>query len=197
MQRFTAVERVQRYRRRHPDRAKASKRRTYLKYREKYAAQEKAHRKANREKYSQYDREANERIRANPIRLAERQASQRAYYRRNRASRIAAVKLYEKTNFAKVRVWKRVRSARRRSRLVAAPGTCSRQQWLWRFQFYGGRCAYCPCELKFEEAQMEHRIPISRGGSNWPANIVPSCAECNLRKGTKTSVEFGGRIIAA
>ncbi|KKN18832.1 hypothetical protein LCGC14_0951730 [marine sediment metagenome] len=197
MQRFTAVEIVQRYQRRHPERAKASKRRTYLKYREKWLAQGKAYRLAHYDQYRKYDKRANERRKADPVRLAARRAQQRDYYQRNRERRIADVKAYEKTNFAKVRVWKRVRSARRRTRLVAAPGTCSREQWLGRFQFYGGHCAYCPRELRFDEAQMEHRIPISRGGSNWPANIVPACADCNLRKGTKTSAEFGARILAA
>ena len=160
-------------------------------------AQGKAYRLAHYDQYREYDKRANERRKADPIRLAARRAAHRDYYRRNRERRIAAVKEYDRVNHVKVRVWKRVRSARRRTRLVAAPGTCSRQQWLWRFQFYGGRCAYCPCELKFEEAQMEHRIPISRGGSNWPANIVPACADCNLRKGTKTSAEFGARMTRA
>ncbi len=194
---LTAVEKTQRWQRKYPERYRAGKRRTYLKYKEKWSAQEKAWRQANSERCSQYWRAASERRKADPIRLAARRAAYREYYQRNREHRIAAVKEYEKANFAKVRVWKRVRTARRRTRLVAAPGTCSREQWLGRFQFYGGHCAYCPRELQFEEAQMEHRIPISRGGSNWPANIVPACADCNLRKGTKTSTEFGARMVAA
>ena len=192
---LTAVERSRRWQKRYPERYRESKRRTYLKYLEKWTAQAKARRLANPEKYREYDRRSNERKKADPVRLAARRAQQRDYYQRNRERRIADVKAYEKTNFAKVRVWKRVRSARRRTRLVAAHGTCSREQWLGRFQFYGGCCAYCPRTLKFEEAQMEHRIPISRRDSNWPANIVPACAECNLRKGTKTSAEFGVRIV--
>ena len=194
---LTAVERTRRWQKRYPERHKASKRRTYLKYIEKWAAQSKARRLAHPEQHREYDRRGNEKRKADPVRMAARRAQYRDYYRRNRESRIAAVKEYDRVNHVKVRVWKRIRSARRRTRLVAALGTCSREQWLWRFQFYGGHCAYCPRELRFDEAQMEHRIPISRGGSNWPANIVPACADCNLRKGTKTSAEFGVRMTKA
>jgi 5-methylcytosine-specific restriction endonuclease McrA len=37
---------------------------------------------------------------------------------------------------------------------------------------------------------IEHRIPLSRGGSNWPANLAPACKTCNSSKGTKTEKEY-------
>lgn len=56
-----------------------------------------------------------------------------------------------------------------------------------RFDYYGNRCYYCNCEGKLT---IEHRIPISKGGTNYPANIVPACRSCNSKKGSKTEKEF-------
>ena len=61
-------------------------------------------------------------------------------------------------------------------------------------QAHGYRCAYCG-EVS-AVLQKEHRIPLSRGGSNAAANIVPSCPPCNLRKGSLTDAEFRDRIAA-
>lgn len=36
----------------------------------------------------------------------------------------------------------------------------------------------------------EHQIPLSRGGSNWPSNLVPACDNCNKSKKDKTPAEF-------
>jgi 5-methylcytosine-specific restriction endonuclease McrA len=30
--------------------------------------------------------------------------------------------------------------------------------------------------------QVDHVIPLSRGGSNWPTNLVCACGQCNSRK---------------
>lgn len=69
----------------------------------------------------------------------------------------------------------------RRALEVNAPGTCSAAQLKARFDFYGGCCAYCGAPAE----SSDHVIPLSRGGSNWPANIRPACSSCNCRKSAK------------
>lgn len=59
-----------------------------------------------------------------------------------------------------------------------------------RFALYGWRCRYCGTALTMATAQGDHRIPLSRGGRNCAANIVPACGSCNRRKHTKTEREF-------
>jgi len=44
--------------------------------------------------------------------------------------------------------------------------------------------------------QTDHRIPLSRGGSNFIDNIVPACRPCNLRKHTLTEAQFRARLAA-
>lgn len=57
-----------------------------------------------------------------------------------------------------------------------------------------GSCHYCRRELRQDggrwEWQIDHRIPISRGGPNCLSNTVVSCAACNMAKGIMTDVEF-------
>jgi 5-methylcytosine-specific restriction endonuclease McrA len=40
--------------------------------------------------------------------------------------------------------------------------------------------------------EIDHRIPLTRGGSNLIDNILPACRRCNRRKGTMTEEEFRG-----
>jgi 5-methylcytosine-specific restriction endonuclease McrA len=37
---------------------------------------------------------------------------------------------------------------------------------------------------------VDHKQPVSRGGSNWPENLAVTCPTCNLRKSDKTEAEF-------
>ena len=75
----------------------------------------------------------------------------------------------------------------RRAAILSASGDFTHQQWDSRLDYYGGKCVYCGSTEKIE---IEHRIPLSRGGTNFPANLVPACKSCNCSKGTKTEKEF-------
>jgi 5-methylcytosine-specific restriction endonuclease McrA len=66
----------------------------------------------------------------------------------------------------------------RRARKQAAAGECSLQARMARIAYYGERCYLCGAPYE----QMDHVIPLSRGGSEWPANQRPVCARCNFRK---------------
>jgi 5-methylcytosine-specific restriction endonuclease McrA len=76
---------------------------------------------------------------------------------------------------------------RRRALSASCDGNFTATQWQARLDYYGGQCVYCGSEDKIE---IEHRIPLSRGGTNWPANLVPACKSCNCKKSTKTETEF-------
>lgn len=104
---------------------------------------------------------------------------------------------WRKNNAAKMRefidVWKkknpdktRAQRFRDRSRREQARGFASAAQILERVHFYGDRCAYC--DGAFEH--VDHVIPLSRGGTNWPANLRPACRSCNTSKGARSLQDF-------
>lgn len=56
------------------------------------------------------------------------------------------------------------------------------------------RCYYCEQRLKLYH--VDHFIPLSRGGSNWPDNIVIACETCNYEKRAKMPWEWKpGRFV--
>ena len=60
-------------------------------------------------------------------------------------------------------------------------------EWFALVNLYEGRCAYCGVEGPLE---MDHRVPLCRGGANTIDNILPACRHCNRRKHRKTEDEF-------
>ena len=62
---------------------------------------------------------------------------------------------------------------------------------LWWRQLVGkGTCYQCELKFKSTELTMDHLIPISRGGKSDKKNCVPSCKDCNTKKGYKTRAEL-------
>jgi 5-methylcytosine-specific restriction endonuclease McrA len=57
------------------------------------------------------------------------------------------------------------------------------------------RCQYCGKRFRTPELSIDHVLPRSRGGRTvWP-NVVCACMKCNVRKGGRTPVEAGMRLI--
>lgn len=79
----------------------------------------------------------------------------------------------------------------RRSREIAAPGSFTTREWQALVETYGHRCAYCGADGVLVA---DHRVSLSRGGTNWIENILPACGRCNNRKYTQTEDEFRERL---
>lgn len=85
------------------------------------------------------------------------------------------------------------RRARGRARQHGAKGMFDSSHVEARIDAQEARCHYCGEELEFSgknKFQVDHFVPLSRGGSNWPSNIVIACAGCNAAKGDKMPWEF-------
>ncbi len=167
--------------------------------REERAAHGRAYYAANREAVLARNRAysaANREERAAKAR-AYRAANSKAYLARNRAYHAAN----RKKIAAKGRAWKaanpekrRESTQRRRARKAGAEGHTTAAEFTDICTAQGGLCAYCGAEAPLE---LEHAIPLSGGGSNWPSNIVGACRPCNSSKGTSSVEEFLARREAA
>lgn len=115
-------------------------------------------------------------------------AYNKAWNKRNRDRCDAATSAWRERNPEKLMLQKLVsrHSAPGREYLTA-------EKLQARIDFYAGNCRYCG-----ERADtLDHRVPITRGGSHLPANLVPACRSCNSRKRTRAEPEFRARLVAA
>lgn len=84
---------------------------------------------------------------------------------------------WRQANPEKLRVWTNVTKARRRG----ADGKYTSADIIVLFKLQRGKCAYCRVPLG-SGYHIDHILPISKGGSNWPANLQLTCVSCNCSK---------------
>jgi 5-methylcytosine-specific restriction endonuclease McrA len=121
-------------------------------------------------------------------------ATTRSHYEANREARLAYNRAWNVANRDRTRAALRRYRAAHPKRLAMAKALrrklgANRQSAelaLQRVALYGGRCYYCRAVAD----TIDHRIPISRGGTNLPANLVPACRSCNSRKRARTEREW-------
>jgi hypothetical protein len=55
-------------------------------------------------------------------------------------------------------------------------------------------CAYCAQRFRFEQLDMEHIVPSSKGGASSWMNLVTACKACNNRKANRTPEGAGMKL---
>jgi len=118
---------------------------------------------------------------ANPEKVRKHKRSE---YDRHMEAIIYRVSEWRKLNPEK----RRAQSQLRRARLARAAGVdyTTPEKLSARIAYYGSRCYYCGGEA----GTLDHRIPLARGGSHFPANFVPACVSCNASKNDRTEREY-------
>jgi 5-methylcytosine-specific restriction endonuclease McrA len=80
----------------------------------------------------------------------------------------------------KLRLYNRSKSKQRKARERGSRTVMLSPDQLWRrWVEFDHCCAYCGTQ---GDLQVEHVIPISKGGEHHLGNIVPACASCNYSK---------------
>lgn len=95
-----------------------------------------------------------------------------------------------KRNYWKVLLRNRTYKARKR----AAEGEYSTQDIRIMMRMQKRKCWWCGCSIK-DRYHVDHRIPLSRGGTNNPENLCLTCPSCNLKKHNKMPWEWNGRLL--
>ena len=66
---------------------------------------------------------------------------------------------------------------------------------LSRFESGITTCYYCEKIIPDNEVEVDHKIPVSRGGTSQVKNLVLSCRHCNRSKYNLTDYEYYDHII--
>lgn len=115
-----------------------------------------------------------------------------AFYQDNKPLYRAAKRRRYATDSAPI---KAVNNARR-ARLKIGDTNVTAEAWRQLLEWFDHRCAYCLD--KAPGLEMDHVIPLSRGGKHELSNIVPACERCNCSKNDKTLLEiFDPRLLVA
>lgn len=80
-------------------------------------------------------------------------------------------------------------SSKHRARAAKVEGMYSVKDIRGIFAEQKGLCFYCSATLG-DQFHRDHKMPLSRGGSNYKENICLTCPLCNRKKSNKTAEEF-------
>lgn len=58
-----------------------------------------------------------------------------------------------------------------------------------------GRCGICGKPIDFDDMTVDHKIPLSKGGTNEFSNLQPACHCCNLIKNNLTMSELLKKMV--
>lgn len=113
-----------------------------------------------------------------------------SYYLENRERHRVKCRKWELANKEVASNYTRQRRARKRE----AQGNHTTEDVQRQYEAQKGKCHYCKVDVG-DAYHVDHVIPLSRGGSNGPENIVIACPFCNCSKGNKMPHEWvrGGR----
>ena len=82
----------------------------------------------------------------------------------------------------------------RRIRKKERGGSFSKHDVLLQYKSQKGLCWWCDKPVG-DNYHIDHRVPLAKGGSNLPNNLVISCPHCNLSKRDKLPHEWNGRLL--
>jgi 5-methylcytosine-specific restriction endonuclease McrA len=160
------------YRARKSEQIAEKKRRDYIANRGEVLARRKA---------NQAIQEYNRRYKAEN---KEKMAARAKAYREENAE---AIREKRRQNQPMLREYKRFAQNRRKARKTGNGGSHTYEQWQALCREHDGCCAYCGVRDTLSE---DHKLPLSRGGSDDIENIAPACKPCNFSKGKRTVEEF-------
>lgn len=154
----------------------------------------KSHHDRNRERDNANNRKwyaANREYRTAQIKIysaehaEETKARSDKWSRNNRARKNATTKAWVAANPHKIRAFSHKRYALQKN----APGSFGANDITQLLEKQQRCCHYCNVHLT-NGFEVDHYIPLSRGGTNEPSNIVLACMPCNRSKGNKLPADF-------
>lgn len=88
----------------------------------------------------------------------------------------------------------RAKGRNRHARLASAEGSHTAADVAAQRARQKGRCYWCGVKVG-RSYHVDHVVPLARGGSNGPENLVIACARCNCSRGALLPHEWGDRLL--
>ena len=107
--------------------------------------------------------------------------SWKKYYENNKDK----IKEYRENNKDKIKGY----THKRRALKLGNGGSYTKSQWLDTLEYFDYKCAYTGECIK-HSCHVEHIVPISKGGTSYIWNLVPSTASANLSKQNRDMEEW-------
>lgn len=176
---------VERWRKANPDRVRGHDDARRARDPERHRAKSRADYRKHKERY----REAHRRWLAKPENVEKQKEAVRLATKAWRQNNATHRKAYEKAyRTANPEIY-RDADARKRAKRREAPGRFAKADIAALLETQAGLCAYCSEDIT-AGFHIDHKMPLARGGTNWPDNLCLACAPCNQSKHTKTVEEF-------
>lgn len=153
-----------------------------------------AHREEGRRYYQRHKEE--ERARARAYQRKRRadpatKAKESAYRQQNIDKIKAQQREYRKTNAQEINRKRRVRRAQRHGTIT---GTHTIEDVQAQYKRQDGKCYWCKKKVG-NSFHVDHVVPLAKGGSDGPENIVISCPRCNHRKSALHPMDWNGTLL--
>jgi len=113
-------------------------------------------------------------------------------YDQTREARQAKIKEWQTKNPEKHRESVRAATLNRVARKAKAPGKYTVKDIRRLYDEQNGKCPACDVSL-LDGYHVDHVVPLSKGGDNWPTNLQLLCPPCNLRKSDMSMDDFMAR----
>lgn len=131
----------------------------------------------------------------------EREASIKIWHDNNKPRHSKTGKLWYENNkqrrYTATMAWRRANPDRwnciarnYRARKVASSGNHTVEDVLSLLKKQQNKCAGPTCNIDLIKYHIDHKTPLSRGGSNWPRNLQLLCPSCNTSKCDQTQREW-------
>lgn len=138
--------------------------------------------------YHEHKQKAAERAKRYSKENKKKVADKKGEWRENNKEKIAE---YNRNWWDKNPEKRKEHKSKRRSLKKSAQGNHTAGDIKSQYKRQNGKCYYCGKKVN-DSYHVDHVIPLSRGGSNGPENIVISCQFCNQSKKDKMPHEWGG-----
>lgn len=163
------------YRQQHREEMAAYSRQYRKDNREELAAKKRQYRAEHQEERKAYDRQYHQEHRGEII------ARVQQWYEEHREEAIARIGQWNKDNPGKRREY------RNRYRALKANATMGEIDELAIYKLYNSTCIYCGGK---DDVEIDHVVPLARGGAHCQDNLVVACRPCNCSKRAKPLMDW-------